>query len=132
MKPIKLNREKELEVVLTICMVLLGIFLFKEGKHLPSTKLLLTVSLFLGLIGLFLKSVTARLAFWWMKLAELMGGVMNKVVLSALFFLLLVPMAMLARIFRKSKSPIQLSRQSSSYYAERNHRYTAKDIQHPW
>lgn len=132
MKPIKLNREKELEVVLTICMVLLGIFLFKEGKHLPSTKLLLTVSLFLGFIGLFLKSVTARLAFLWMKLAELMGGVMNKVVLSALFFVVLVPMAMLARMFRKSKSPIQLSRQSSSYYTERNHRYTAKDIQHPW
>lgn len=132
MKPIKLNREKELEVVLTICVVLLGIFIFKEGKNLPSTKLLLTVSLFLGLMGLFLKSLTARLAFLWMKLAELMGGVMNKVVLSALFFVVLVPMAMLARLFRKSKSPIQFGRQSGSYYTERNHRYTAKDIQHPW
>lgn len=132
MRPIKLNREKELEVVLTICVVLLGIFIYKEGKNLPLTKLLLTASLFLGLIGLFLKSVTSRLAFLWMKLAELMGSVMNKVILSVIYFLILVPVALLARVFRGVKSPLQLHKKSTTYYTERNHLYTAKDIEQPW
>ncbi|HWB62087.1 MAG TPA: SxtJ family membrane protein [Chitinophagales bacterium] len=124
----KLTREKELETILTICVALVVFFLIGRQHH----KYFLTLSVVLGLIGMFSKYLTAKIAWGWMKLSEMMGAVTSKIILSVVFFVFLMPIAFLARLFGNSNS-LQLKKNDGpTYYFTRNHRYTAKDLENGW
>lgn len=124
----KLTREKELETILTICVAMVVIFLFSKQHH----KYWLTIGVVLGLIGMFSKYLTAKIALAWMKLAEGMGAVSSKVILSIVFFVFLFPIAMLSRMFG-SKSSLQLKKpEGNSFYFIRNHKFEAKDLENVW
>ena len=124
----KLSREKELETILTICVALVAIFLFSKQHH----KYWLTISVVLGLIGMFSKYLTTKIAWAWMKLSEGMGAVSSKIILSLIFFVFLFPIAMLSRMFG-SKSSLQLKKpEGNSFYFTRNHKFEAKDLENTW
>lgn len=132
MKP-KLTREKELETILTICVGLVVIFFISERQLLAGThkKALLTVAVLIGAIGLFSNLLTSYVAMAWMKLSEVLGAIMPKIILSIVFFLFLFPVAMLMRLFSKTNL-LQLKKEKDSYYFTRNHTYTAKDLEQIW
>jgi hypothetical protein len=93
----------------------------------------LTLSVLLGLIGMFSKSLTAKISWTWLKLGELMGAVMGRVILSLVFFLFLFPIALVSRLFRSKTDNLQLQKtEGSSYFVTRNHRYQAKDLENIW
>lgn len=117
----KLNREKEIETILTICVGFIVVFLITK------TKLFLTLALVLGLVGLFSKFLTSKVAWLWMKLSEVMGAISSKVLLSVVFFFFLTPIAFLSRIFGKSN--LQLTKSETTYYTERNHQYVPEDFE---
>jgi hypothetical protein len=124
----KLTREKELETILTICVALVVIFLLSKQHH----KYWLTISVVLGLTGMFSKYLTSKIAWAWMKLSEGMGAVTSKIILSIIFFVFLFPIAMLSRLFG-SKSSLQLKKpEGDSYYFMRNHKFEAKDLENVW
>ncbi len=126
---IKLNREKELEILLTICVGLLVVYFATKQQY----RWLITLSILLGLVGIFSKFLTAKMAWAWTKLGEGMGFVMSKVILSVIFFLFLFPLSLLSKLFAGKKDNMQLKKTSSdSYYTTRNHTYEAKDLQNPW
>ena len=128
MKEPKANREKELETILTLCVALVVLFFVTKKQH----AYYLTLSVVLGLIGMFSKYLTAKISWAWLKLGEMMGAVMSKVILSAVFFLFLFPIAMLARFFSKNNS-LQLKKTLvDSYYFTRNHKYEKKDLENVW
>ncbi len=130
----KLNRERELETILTICIGLVVIFLVSERQLLAGThkKALLTVAILLGAIGLFSKVLTTYVAAAWMKLSEVLGLIMPKIILSIVFFFFLFPVALLMRLFSKTNL-LQLKKEKGdSYYFTRNHKYTAKDLEQIW
>lgn len=129
MKAPKATREKELETILTLCVALVVVYFITKKQH----AYWLTASIILGLIGMFSKFLTAKISWAWLKLGEMMGAVMSKVILSAVFFVFLLPVALLARIFSKSKSSLQLTRTGQgSYYFTRNHPYESKDLKNIW
>ena len=124
----KLTREKELETILTICVAMVVIFLLSKQHH----KYWLTISVVLGLIGMFSKYLTTKIAWAWMKLSEGMGAVSSKIILSIIFFVFLFPIAMLSRLFG-TKSSLQLRKpEGESYYFVRNHKFEAKDLENVW
>ena len=124
----KLTREKELETILTICVAMVAIFLFSKQHH----KYWLTIGLLLGLVGMFSKYLTSKIAWAWMKLSEGMGAVSSKIILSVIFFLFLFPIAALSRLFG-SKSSLQLKKpDGNSFYFTRNHKFEAKDLENTW
>lgn len=124
----KLTREKELETILTICVAMVVIFLVsKQHRHIW-----LTISVVLGLIGMFSNYLTSKIAWAWMKLSEGMGAVTSKIILSFIFFVFLFPIAMLSRIF-SGKSSLHLKKPAgNSYYFTRNHKFEAKDLENVW
>lgn len=125
----KLNREKELETILTICVGLVVIFLVSKNHH----HYWLTLSVILGLIGMFSKYLTSKIALGWTRLGEAMGAVTSKVILSIVFFVFLLPIAVLARMFNKEKSSLQLKKPTAdSYYFTRNHTYEPQDLKNVW
>ncbi len=59
-----------------------------------------------------------------------LGEVMSRVLFTVVFFVLLTPLALLSRLFRKDQ--FYKSTDRESYFIERDHPYGADDIQHPW
>jgi len=124
----KLTREKELETILTICVALVVIFLLGKRQHYYW----LTMSAVLGLIGMFSKYLTSKIAWAWMKLSEGMGAVSSRIILSFIFFVFLFPIAMLSRAFG-GKSSLQIKKLAgTTYYVTRNHKFEAKDLEKMW
>jgi len=124
----KLTREKELETILTICVALVMVFLLSKQHH----KFWLIISVALGLVGMFSKYLTSKIAWAWMKLSEGMGAVTSKIILSFIFFVFLLPIAILSRIFG-GKSSLQLKKpEGNTYYFTRNHKFESKDLENVW
>lgn len=133
MKETKPSREKELETILTLCVFLVLIFFMGEREHLGHKKSLLTIAILLGLIGIFSKYLTSKISWAWLKVGELMGAVMSKVILSVVFFVFLFPIALLSRLFSSNRNNLQLKKTGgNTYYFTRNHLYEAKDLKNLW
>jgi hypothetical protein len=118
-------REKQLETILVVSTALLLFFLIFDIYWLLYTAFALSV---LGLIS-------RTFAKWfnraWLGLSEALGFVMSRVILTLLYFLILTPVALLYRRF--NRDPLQLNRtRSGSYYKERHHVYTKKDLENTW
>ncbi len=119
----KTDKAKHKETILTICTALVVVFLVTKSH----SKSWLYAAVALGFIGLFFDALAAKIHWAWMKLAEGMGWVMSKVILSIIFFFFLFPIALLARLFGKNN--MQLQRRSDTYYITRNHTFTKKDLE---
>ncbi len=75
--------------------------------------------------GLISVSLLQKIADAWMWIGEKIGAVMSRVILSVVFVFVLTPIAVLYRAFgRKSRKEKRLS-----YFVERNHTYTAADLE---
>jgi membrane protease YdiL (CAAX protease family) len=122
-EPIKKGRA--VETCLVIATGMLVIYLLHPAKAL------IYAAIALGVVGAFLPSIAKWVDWAWYKLAEGMGWVMSKVMLSVVFFVILFPIALLSRFFGK-KDSLQLKKKSGSYWTERNHSYEAKDLENVW
>ncbi len=95
-----------------------------------SVKWLVTAAVVIGLIGAFVPIAAKGINWAWYKLAEGMGWVMSKVLLSVVFYLFLFPIALIARLF--SKDTLQLKRRPDTYWTQRDHEYSSKDLENGW
>ena len=86
--------------------------------------------LLLGLAFLLFPALGNLIAKGWFKLAELIGGVMSKVLLSVVFFVFLLPVASLAKLFNRNL--LGLKDPGTSNYTERNQKYSSKDLENIW
>lgn len=84
----------------------------------------------IGLIGMF-STHTQYISNGWMKVGEAMGAVSSRVILSAIYFLFLFPIALIYRMGEKDTLQLKKS-ESVSYFITRNLHYEAKDLKNPW
>lgn len=127
----KLSREKVLETlgVLALACLVLGHLARRPGLK---TGFLAGAALLLA-IGLFVKPVAMLIARTWLKFGGLLGAVNSRLILGAIFILVLTPIALLARLTRGDF--LNLCKRSGaerSYWHARNHVYTAEDIGKLW
>ena len=120
----KNTRLKSLETILVLVAALI-IFFWLFNK-----KIFLLVALFLILIATSSDSLTNKITWAWLKFSELLGKVMSKVILSVVYFVVLLPIAFLYKL--TGKDPLFLKKRIDSYYFERNHQYSKKDIENIW
>jgi hypothetical protein len=72
-------------------------------------------------------------AILWLGLSHLLGTVMSRLLLSVVFFVFVVPVALYRRLIGKDALQLNQFRQSSaSVMKERNHLYTASDLENPY
>lgn len=121
---IEFNREKNLETCLVIATGLIVIGLIFDIRWL------FYVAIALGVIGVFINPLARWVSWLWYKIAEVMGFVMSKVLLTIVFFLVLLPVALVYRAF--NKDTLQLKRSNQSYWRERSHSYEKKDLENVW
>jgi len=120
-----MSRDKELEAILVISS---GLLVFHWLFHVEE---LVYIALGLMIVSLASKYLSSKIVWLWFKLAEVLGFVMSKVLLSLVFFLFLYPISLLFRIFNKDS--LGLSKEGkTTYFIERDHQYSAKDLENPW
>lgn len=120
----KLNREKQLEVVLVICLGLTVLFFITKNKYL------LMASLALGIAGVTFPKAVYWTAFLWLKLGEVLGSVSSKIILSLIYFLVLVPIAFVAKLTKRDTSFTAAKKET--YYHNRTHRFSPRDLENTW
>jgi len=119
-----MDHSREKDTIITIMvgfLVLYGIFPVK-GFWIAA--------LVVGLAGI----ISGKLAQWihktWFFFSEILGYMMSRIVLGTLFFVILLPIAFMAKLFRKDI--MMLKRSYPSYFVDRNMEYQPKDLERPW
>lgn len=69
----------------------------------------------------------------WFGLSTLLGTVVSKIVLAILFFTVVYPIALIRKAMGKDSMRIRAWKKGSeSVFRTREHRFTAKDLEHPY
>ncbi len=120
------KRLKSIESCLVITVGLLALFLWLKNPWL------LRIALVVGALGAFSPWAAQKIHLGWSLLAKGLGWVNGKVLLSAVFYLFLTPIAWLARMSGASGLQLRKKTGDASYYAERDHLYESKDLENTW
>jgi predicted membrane protein len=123
-----MKREKNLETMLVITVGMLVLYFIFRSKSWSNY--LLITSLVMGLIGVFSNFLSEKVTWVWGKIAHILGTFNSYVLLTAIFFIFLTPVAFLFKLTRKDN--LKLKAQKGTVYEERNHLYVAKDLENVW
>lgn len=97
----------------------------------PEHPYLLYAAAAVGVISIAVPYLGDLIVKGWYKLAEVLGAINGRILLSVIFFVILFPIAVLSRLGKKNPLSLKKENQASAF-AERNHRYTAKDLEQVW
>lgn len=89
------------------CLILYLLFLWQWAVF---------VSLLVGVIGITSNFLSKKIEWGWMMLAKVMGYVVPNILLSIVFYLVLFPLSLLSRLFRKD--PLMLSNKHKTYFID--------------
>ncbi len=92
---------------------------------------ILYVAAAVGILSIAIPVVGDWIVKGWFKIAEVLGAINGRILLSIIFFLILFPIAVLSRMGRKNPLGLK-SENKDSAFTERNHLYTAKDLDQVW
>jgi len=95
----------------------IGIFLLYKGTS--AYPVLLGLGLLIIVLGLALPKILLPFQKVWMILAVVLGFIMTRVILSILFYLVITPMGILARIFNKKFLDLKFHDSKQSYWNTR-------------
>ena len=84
----------------------------------------------LGVLAMFIPALANKIHYAWMKLATALGFVMGRVLLTIIFFFVLVPLSLLSKLF--SKNSIELKAKGRTTFKERNFTYTPESFENVW
>ena len=122
----KMKKEEKIKAQLVIVVGLLALsYLFK-------IELLVPISLGLGLIFLIIPALGDLIVKGWFKLAEGLGWINSKILLSIIYFFILFPTALLQKLFSKKDTLLLKNKNLKSTFITRNHTYKKKDLKYGW
>ncbi len=119
-----LDEKQKLEALLVIVLGFGILYLIFDLKWM------LYFALGVGVLSLMFPFFKEGVLWLWFKIAHVLGWINTKILLSAVFFVVLFPVASLSKLFSKDK--LQLKRPTASLFKERNHLYTKEDIENIW
>jgi len=119
------NKNSPTLTVLTISMSLLIVHFITKWDW-P-----VIASLIIGIAGVISPKVGLKIEYVWKALTELLGFIVQRLVLTLIFYLILFPIALAAKLFSK-RDPLQLSNNSSSTFMDINKSFDKKEFEKPW
>ena len=128
-----MSKDKVLETILVIVTGLLFVFAFAsfEPNFLENKINLIYLSaLLIALLSVISFWFAKTISYLWYKLADAMGFIMSKVILSLIFYLFLLPLSIFYRLFNRDL--LTLKKRKESYYKSIDHLYNSKDFENPW
>ncbi|MBO4710785.1 hypothetical protein J5681_02575 [bacterium] len=112
-----------------MALVLIALICFAVLRH----DAWLWVAMAILVVDMIFPIIFKPFAFIWFGLSRILGTVMSKIMLAVVFFLVVFPMGLIRRIFGKDSLKLhQFRKEKVSVFAERNHEYTAADLDKPY
>lgn len=122
MKELKSDPSK---TVLVICTgLILVYFIF-------SLKWILFVSFGIGILSILSEWISKKVEWVWFQLTKLLSMIVPNILLGAIFYLFLTPIAFLANFFSKT-DPLQIKKPVDTAYKVVNKQFKAADLKNPW
>jgi len=121
---IKMNSNPS-KTVLTITVGFLIVYVVSDMKWV------LSVTIVVGLAGILSSFLAEKIELIWMKLTWVLSLIVPNILLGAVFYIFLFPVALLAKLFSR-KNALQLKDHTDSVYIETNKTFTNKDFENPW
>lgn len=116
--------KKSTETILVLVIACVILYLVYHRKYL------LSAAVILGIIGVFIPFLADKIHWAWMKLGHGMGYITSRIILITVFFFILYPLSLAARLFRKDS--IKLRSGADSYFKDRNFVYTKEGMENTW
>lgn len=112
-----------------MAMVLLFLILFVARKR----EWLLIGAMVLHVANMIVPQIYRPVALVWLGLSEMLSTVSSKILLSIVFFGVVTPIGVLRRLFGKDSMKLHAFKAGrDSVMLERNHKFSAKDIERPY
>ena len=93
--------------------------------------ILAKIALAIGAIAIFIPPAARAIEWIWFKIALGLGWVNSRILLSVIYFIFLMPLAWLSRLF--IKDPLALKKDKRpTLFVTRDHLYTGKDLENIW
>jgi hypothetical protein len=120
-----IKKEKYLETLLTIATGFTVLYLFFNIKTF------IYIAVGAGLIALFWGKAAQVISWLWFKLGEGMGFISSKIILTLVFFIVLLPLAVLSRLFKNDNLLLKKGSQDSIFF-DVNRKYSPADFEKMW
>lgn len=111
---------------MTITIALILIYVIRDLQE----DWLIYAALVFGGIGVLWKWFRYQVHTFWFWLVEKVGFVVSRIVLSAVFLVVVVPFGLVSRLFRKDL--MMMKKGGITYFRERKHVYKKEDMLDPW
>lgn len=122
-----ITRIQERDTCLALTFLLLLIWFFT--RH---AELIYAAMAFL-LVGMIWSAAMRPLAFLWFGLSNVLGKIMSCVLLSVVYLVIVLPVAVVRRLMGKDSLRLRQWRSGSeSCFVVREYSYTAEDLKHPY
>lgn len=121
----KIDPIEKIKALLVIVTGLVILFFIFKGKGF------LYAAAIIGVLSLAIPVAGDAVIWLWFKLAEVLGWINSRILLSLIFYVFLFPIALLARAATKNKMHLKKVKESS-VYDTRNHKYTKNDLENIW
>ena len=103
-------------IVGTVLLIIAGLLFWKEKE---SFQLFLAIGIVLFVAGIALPFILKPIYWVWMVLATILGWFMTRVILSLLFYAVLTPIGLIARLFGKQFLGLKMDGSKQSYWSMR-------------
>ncbi|MGF1638701.1 MAG: SxtJ family membrane protein [Cyclobacteriaceae bacterium] len=125
MKKSKIDKVKCLEMGLLLALIslILGYYFHNEVVYIVSGSILL--------LSLIFPKVWKPLAFIWFRFGELLGIVVSRVLLTFIFFIVVLPMAYFRRLLGKDLLQLRkFKKDHPSGFLDKNKLFISEDLNH--
>ena len=112
----------------TILIIALGLIILYLKFQL---NWILYVALSISIGGVISQKISKTIDFLWMKLAWVLSLIVPKIVLTIIFYMILSPMAFIAKLFG-AKNGIVLKNTGTSSFIEINKKFEKSSFEKPW
>lgn len=122
-----ITREQSRDTGMAMVLLLLLAFVFRKRLEFVYAAMALHV------LNMVAPQLYRPVAMVWLGFSHLLGTVVSRIVLSIVFFLVVVPMGLLRKVTGKDPMKLRVFKASGeSVMVERNHTFTARDLERPY
>ena len=125
--PTAVTRDQCKDTGMALVLVLLLLFVWRRNQSLVAA------AIAVHLVNMTAPQLFKPAAIVWFGLSHVMGTIVSKVLLTAIFFVVVTPVALVRQMI--GADPMQLrafKKSKQSVMQVRNHTFTAKDVEQPY
>jgi Saxitoxin biosynthesis operon protein SxtJ len=112
-----------------MAMVLLLLIVFASRKR----EGFLIAAMVLHVVNMIVPQIYRPVAVLWLGFSDLLGAVVSRILLSVVYFVVVVPIGILRRFSGKDSLKLRAFKASKdSSMVERNHTFTGRDLERPY